>query len=150
MNTGISKEKLNELRDTFNFYDKDNSGCLNLNDMREVMKIVQKDREFDDDEIIDMINEVDADGNGTIEFDEFLAIFEKQNKRGAEENYREVFEKFDLDGNGRLSISEMKHGLKNFGTKLNDDEIDVILDVINIDDNGEIEYEEFIDFMVNK
>ncbi len=73
MKNKLTPERIIELQETFNFFDKDNDGMLDLNDMREVLKSMGQTATCDDD-IIDMINEVDYDGNGTIEFDEFKAI----------------------------------------------------------------------------
>ena len=43
-------------------------------------------------ELQDMINEVDADGNGTIDFPEFLTMMaRKMNSTGSEEELREAF-----------------------------------------------------------
>ena len=55
-------------------------------------------------ELQDMINEVDADGNGTNDFPEFLTMMARKMKdTDSEEEIREVFRVFDKDGNGFLS-----------------------------------------------
>ena len=47
-----------------------------------------------------MINEVDADGNGTIDFPEFLSLMTRKIKdTDTEEELREAFKVFDRDGN---------------------------------------------------
>ena len=54
-------------------------------------------------ELQDMINEVDADGNGTIDFPEFLSLM-------AEDTEKELFEAFkvsDSDGKGLISDAEL-------------------------------------------
>merc|ERR1712208_44053 len=52
-------------------------------------------------ELQDMINEVDADGNGTIDFPEFLTMMARKMKdTDSEEEIREAFRVFDKDGNG--------------------------------------------------
>lgn len=58
-------------------------------------------------ELQDMINEVDADGNGTIDFPEFLTMMARKMKdTDSEEEIKEAFKVFDKDGNGvRLSLS---------------------------------------------
>uniref|UniRef100_A0A8D2DRV0 EF-hand domain-containing protein n=1 Tax=Sciurus vulgaris TaxID=55149 RepID=A0A8D2DRV0_SCIVU len=49
-------------------------------------------------ELQDMINEVDADGNGTIDFPEFLTMMARKMKdTDSEEEIREAFRVFDKD-----------------------------------------------------
>uniref|UniRef100_A0A2K6S4H6 EF-hand domain-containing protein n=1 Tax=Saimiri boliviensis boliviensis TaxID=39432 RepID=A0A2K6S4H6_SAIBB len=50
-------------------------------------------------ELQDVINEVDADGNGTIDFPEFLTMMARTMKgTDSEEEIREAFHVFDKDG----------------------------------------------------
>ena len=67
-------------------------------------------------ELHDMINEVDVDGNGTIDFPEFLTMMaRKMRDTDSEEEIREAFKILDKHGNGFISAAELRHVMTNLG-----------------------------------
>ncbi|KAL3654649.1 hypothetical protein CASFOL_001634 [Castilleja foliolosa] len=63
-----------------------------------------------------MIYEVDADGNGTIDFSEFLNLMARKMKdTDSEEELKEAFRVFDKDQNGFISAAELRHVMTNLG-----------------------------------
>ena len=68
--------------------------------------------------------QVDVDGNGTIDFPEFLSLMARKMKDvDSEEELREAFKVFDRDGNGFISAAELRHVMTNLGEKLTDEEV---------------------------
>ena len=113
-------------------------------------------------ELQDMINEVDADGNGTIDFPEFLTMMaRKMRDTDSEEEIKEAFKVFDKDGNGYISAAELRHVMTNLGVslcicyliselnfaflyageKLTDNEVDEMIREADIDGDGQINYD---------
>lgn len=85
-------------------------------------------------ELQDMVNEVDADGNGTIDFPEFLTMMARKMKdTDSEEEIKEAFKVFDKDGNGQISAAELRHVMTNLGEKLSDEEVDEMIREADID-----------------
>ena len=67
-------------------------------------------------ELQDMINEVDADGNGTINFPEFLKMMARQiGQVENEEDIKRAFKFFDQDGNGFITAVELENVMKSMG-----------------------------------
>ena len=63
------------------------------------------------------INEVDADGNGIIDFPKFLAIMARSmdNSHFSEEEIKGAFNAFDKDGSGSISAAELKEAMSKLG-----------------------------------
>ncbi|TGO57497.1 hypothetical protein BOTNAR_0200g00140 [Botryotinia narcissicola] len=102
-------------------------------------------------ELQDMINEVDADNNGTIDFPEFLTMMARKMKdTDSEEEIREEFKVFDRDNNGFISAAELRHVMTSIGEKLTDDEVDEMIREADQDGDGRIDYNEFVKLMMQK
>merc|ERR1712025_885172 len=102
-------------------------------------------------ELADMINEVDTDGNGTIDFPEFLTMGARKMKdTDSEEEILEAFKVFDKDGNCFISAAELRHVMTNLGEKLTDEEVDEMIREADIDGDGQVNYEEFVTMMTSK
>ncbi|KAG5866332.1 hypothetical protein JTB14_029091 [Gonioctena quinquepunctata] len=65
-----SEEEEKELRDAFRVFDKHNRGYITASDLRAVLQCLGED--LSEEEIEDMIKEVDVDGDGRIDFYEFV------------------------------------------------------------------------------
>ncbi|XP_046385332.1 neo-calmodulin-like [Ischnura elegans] len=63
-------EEEKELRDAFRVFDKHNRGYISASDLRAVLQCLGED--LSEEEIEDMIKEVDVDGDGRIDFYEFV------------------------------------------------------------------------------
>ena len=95
--------------------------------------------------------QIDSDGNGTIDFPEFLTMMARKMKdTDSEEEILEAFKVFDKDGNGFISAAELRHIMANLGEKLTDEEVDEMIREADIDGDGQINYEEFVKMMMSK
>ncbi len=98
-----------------------------------------------------MIKEVDEDGNGKIDFNEFYSLMQKRMKdTDIEEELMEAFKVFDRDGDGKISGQELRHVLENMGEKLTDQEVEDMVREADLDGDGLISYEEFTRMMMAK
>lgn len=72
-----------------------------------------------------MINEVDADGVGTIDFPEFLSLMARKMKyTNTQEELNESLKVFDRNADGLLSVRELKHMVTRMGEKMSEDEFE--------------------------
>ncbi|KAJ7489346.1 calmodulin 1 [Mycena latifolia] len=138
-----------EFKEAFSLFDKDGDGTITTLELGTVMRSLGQNPT--EGELQDMINEVDADGNGTIDFNEFLAMMAKKfQDTDSEEEIRQAFAVFDKDGNGTISVSELQQVMRSLGEKLTDREVEEMIREADTDGDGEINYDEFLKMMTAK
>ena len=78
MSEHLTEDKIAEFKEAFEIFDKNKDGFITIKELAEIMKnLGQNPTEA---ELTDMINEVDADGNGKIDFPEFLTMMARKMK----------------------------------------------------------------------
>ena len=98
-----------------------------------------------DDELLDIINEVDADGNGDIDLPEFINLMNRRGKQtDHEEELAEAFKLFDREGNGLIKPKQLKEVMTILGEEPTDEEVEVIMKIIDADGNDVIGFTEFV------
>ena len=114
MADNLSEEQIAEFKEAFSLFDKDGDQTITTKELGTVMRSLGQNPT--EAELQDMINEVDADGNGTIDFSEFLSLMARKMKdTDTEEELVESFKVFDRDGNGLISAAELRHVMTNLG-----------------------------------
>merc|ERR1719469_917167 len=92
-----------------------------------------------------MIDDVDADDMGRIDFPDFLSLMARKMKdTDTEEELIEAFKVFDIDCDGFISGSELRTAMTNLGEKLSDVEVDEMIREADMDGDGQINYDEFV------
>jgi len=62
-----------------------------------------------------LINEIDVDGSGEIDFDEFLTLMDKKlSEPSSDEELMQAFKVFDVNGDN-ISADELKQVLEQYG-----------------------------------
>lgn len=94
MTENLSEEQIGEFKDAFKFFCVEDDGSICSKELGLILrKLGQNPTE---PELQDMINEVDADGSGRLDFPEFLLMMANQVRMTeSEEEIRESFRVFD-------------------------------------------------------
>jgi calmodulin len=145
----LTDEQIAEFKEAFTLFDRNGDGVISASELGTVMRSLGYNPT--EAELQDMINEVDADGNDTVDFPEFLSLMARKMKDvDVEEELIEAFKVFDRDGNGFISHAELSHVMTNLGQRLTDEEVDEMIRMADIDGDGQINYEEFVRMMMAK
>ena len=135
----------NELMGIFKSFDVSGDGKINQAEFVSFCKKVFENQ-LTQDEIIAIMERIDTDKSGFVDYSEFLAAAMDRSKLLSAERLQSAFEAFDRDKNGKISAQELKAMLEN-GNKL---EIEVYSKLIReVDQNGDslVDFREFLDMM---
>ena len=106
----LTRRQVKEFKDAFAIFDKDGGGSITTQELGDVMRSLgQKPTTA---ELETMVREIDADGNGEIDFPEFLTMMlRKMNEGNPEKELMDVFMVFDKDGSGTISPDELRSAI---------------------------------------
>merc|ERR1712059_56527 len=137
-----------EFKEAFDEFDKDGSGAISSKELLGVMRAMGQNPT--EDELLNMILEVDLDGNGTIEFPEFLELMkQKANEDDDADTIREAFKIFDRDKDGYISMKELKKVTTMLGQTLTKEEVEDFMKEADVDGNGKLDYDEFVKMLLS-
>ena len=95
----LNQAQLEELREAFNTFDEDGGGTIDKDELRKLLTFAGQTPT--DDELRDMIQIIDTDGTGDINFPEFVTLMaHKMANEASEETIASAFAVFDTDGSG--------------------------------------------------
>ncbi|XP_023982848.1 calmodulin-1-like [Physeter macrocephalus] len=145
----LTQEQSTEFKEALSLFDKDDYGTITTKELGTVIRSLGQNST--EAELQDMINNVDADGNVTIDFPEFLTMMARKMKdTESKKEIREASWVFEKDGNCYISATEQCHVMTNLGEKLTDEEVDEMTREADIDGVTQVNYEEFIQMMTEK
>nr|CAH7757552.1 unnamed protein product [Callosobruchus chinensis] len=102
----LTEDELAELRETFEMFDKQGVGYITTEELGNVMRAMGQNPT--EAELQDMIDEVDQDGNGVIDFEEFCSMMVTKYKTNfSDEDIKQAFNVLDTDGKGFITPQEL-------------------------------------------
>lgn len=145
----LTEEQIAEFKEAFQIFDKNGDGSITVKELGTVMRSLGQNPS--DEEIQKMINEVDEDKSGTIDFNEFLGLMAKKMKESnTEDDLLEAFKVFDRDGNGKISAHELRYVMMSSGEELTEADIADIIQSADSDGDGYIDYQEFVRILMSQ
>ncbi|PAA53811.1 hypothetical protein BOX15_Mlig010210g2 [Macrostomum lignano] len=138
----LTPEQVEELEEAFSLFDEDGSGDITIKELEHALRAFGF--KPSDDELKKMIQEIDKDGNGAVNFDEFKQVMRyRVTDSVLESEVQEAFRLFDLDGDNFINASDLKQAMLNMGERLTDVETEMMLRLADRDGDGRIDLAEF-------
>ncbi|KAI4973197.1 hypothetical protein ZWY2020_028905 [Hordeum vulgare] len=106
----LSEEEIKGLKEMFKDIDKDNSGTIMLEELKN--ELAKQGTKLSDNEIEQLMEAADADVNGLIDYEEFVTATVHMNKMDGEEHLYTTFQFYDKDCSGYIKKDELEQALK--------------------------------------
>ncbi|KAJ6964766.1 calcium-dependent protein kinase 34-like [Populus alba x Populus x berolinensis] len=94
----LSEEEIMGLKEMFKGMDTDNSGTITLEELKQ--GLAKQGTKLSEYEAKQLMEAADADGNGIIDYDEFITATMHMNRMDREEHLYTAFQHFDKDNSG--------------------------------------------------
>ncbi|KAH7287203.1 hypothetical protein KP509_32G043400 [Ceratopteris richardii] len=140
----LSEEEITGLKEMFKNMDTDNSGTLTYDELK--AGLAKQGAKLNESEVRQLMEAADVDGNGSIDYTEFITATMHMNKVDKEEHLFSAFQYFDKDNSGFITRDELKEALTrhNMGDAAT---IQEIIEEVDSDNDGRINYDEFVAMM---
>lgn len=144
-----------ELKRAFDTFDKNGDGFITKQELRESMKSMRMS--ITETEAEEMVNKLDSNGDGLIDFEEFGTVYGEaddvgsyREMRGGEEGeetgeLKEAFDVFDKDRDGLISVDELGSVLFSLGLQEGKrvEECREMIRKVDVDGDGMVNFDEF-------
>lgn len=146
----IELDQMSQLRAIFDRFDMDSDGSLTLLELAALLRSLGL--KPSGDQLHVMLDSIDANGNGAIEFDELVnGILTDMKKRDEvlvnHGQLLESFRVFDRDGNGVITAVELAGAMAKMGQPLTYRELTEMINEADVDGDGVIDFNEFASIM---
>jgi len=151
--TDLNERKLDELRAAFDIFDRNGDGRISVEELGHALTSMLGGKVPSKNVVQKMIDDLDTDKNGTVEFHEFCAHHERlgkfQDDQG-EHQLRTAFSVFDKDGDGHISVEELKQVMKSMDQSMTEQEVQDMHSEADLDKDGVISFSEFVVMMTKE
>merc|ERR1712072_1409836 len=129
----ITDEQMAEFKEAFELFDTDKSGSIDASELAFAMRALGF--EPTGQEVADMLEKTDEDGNGTVQYEEFEDLVSgKLDRKDPEQEVKDGYAMFDADKKGFINYKDLQRMAQELGDKEiydNEPECKQIIDEIN-------------------
>ncbi|KAL1829828.1 hypothetical protein ACET3Z_008240 [Daucus carota] len=140
----LSEEEIKGLKSMFANMDTDKSGTITYEELKS--GLARLGSKLSEVEVQQLMDAADVDGNGTIDYLEFITATMHRHKLESYEHLYKAFQYFDKDNSGFITKDELESAMKEYGMG-DEATIKDIISEVDSDNDGRINYDEFCAMM---
>lgn len=141
----LSVEEVAGIKEAFDMMDTSNRGKINLEELR--VGLLKLGQHISDADLQILMEAADVDGDGALNYGEFVAVSVHLKKMGNDEHLHKAFAFFDQNQSGYIEIEELRDALNDEPDTNSEEVIIAIMHDVDTDKDGRISYEEFAAMM---
>ncbi|CAH8345862.1 unnamed protein product [Eruca vesicaria subsp. sativa] len=142
----LSEEEIKGLKTMFANMDTDQSGTITYEELK--TGLARLGSKLTEAEVKQLMEAADVDGNGTIDYIEFISATMHRYRLDRDEHLFKAFQYFDKDNSGFITMDELESAMKEYGMG-DETSIKEVIAEVDTDNDGRINYEEFCAMMRN-
>ncbi|TYI59145.1 hypothetical protein E1A91_D10G014200v1 [Gossypium mustelinum] len=140
----LSEEEIKGLKVMFTNMDTDKSGTITYEELK--TGLARLGSKLSEAEVKQLMEAADVDGNGTIDYIEFISATMNRYRLDRDELLYKAFQYFDKDNSGYITKDELETAMKEYGMG-DEASIRAVISEVDTDNDGRINYEEFCTMM---
>ncbi|PKA58235.1 Calcium-dependent protein kinase 8 [Apostasia shenzhenica] len=141
----LSMEEVADIKDMFEKMDMNKNGRITFEEMKHGLH--KLGHQIPDADVQILMDAADIDGDGTLEYGEFVAVSIHLKKLGNDEHLHKAFAYFDQNKSGYIEIEELSNALAEDLGPNHEEVVNAIIRDVDTDKDGKISYDEFATMM---
>merc|ERR1711974_515310 len=150
--TGLEKDEIKVLKSCFTMFDFKKQDFLSADDLDDILRAMgfRPSKE----ELKEILEEIDEDGAGEIEFEEFCQLcakflIEEPDEETMKKELKEAFRVYDKEASGFITTDQLREIIAELDARLTSEDLDGIIEEIDEDGSGTMDFDEFCAMMMS-
>lgn len=150
--TGITEGAVLEIKEAFDLFDENHNGTIERMELKQVLENCGVDA--DNKAIANILKDIDTNGSGDIDFDEFMSIMSiSTGENETKEDLKKIYDLFLGENAGEaegITVDDLKRVIKEINDGSTDEELEEMIMRADLNNDKVVNFEEFYEVITKK